>query len=112
MAYKRKTKPAPKIEITPAIAIVPIEPTERIEIKTELPEPEQMTFIPDFRIIKVKTTTALNIRQEPSFQARINGVLPPGAEETLTEIKVIDMERWGKIESGMGWINLRWTAEI
>lgn len=106
MAYKKRTKPAP-VE-TPKETPIETPKTEDTEVITE-----QMTFIPDFRIIKVKVIHgALNVRSRPTMQSGINAVLPDGTIVTLKKIEVLNTERWGELESGVGWINLKYTAEI
>ena len=109
MAYKKRTKPAPveTLNETP-IETPKVEDTAPTEVITE-----QMTFIPDFRIIKVKVIHgALNVRSQPTMQSRVNAVLPDGTVVTLKKIEVLNTERWGELESGVGWINLKYTAEI
>lgn len=58
---------------------------------------------------KVKVTTpALNVRIEPNADCRINAVITNFGVYTITQTS----GNWGKLKSGLGWINLGYTTKL
>jgi hypothetical protein len=62
-----------------------------------------------FKKYKVQiTTSALNARKGPSTDYKINYTLKKNDVETIIQEK----NNWGKLESGKGWIGLKYTKKI
>lgn len=56
----------------------------------------------------------LNIRKEPNASSTITGKLTYNDPNkyTIVEAKKVGTETWGKLKSGVGWINLRYTKRV
>lgn len=54
------------------------------------------------------TATLLNVRKLPSANSKITGLIKKKEVYTITETK----NGWGKLKSGLGWINLKYTRRI
>lgn len=52
--------------------------------------------------------TELNIRNEPSVKSKINGTIKNKGIYTIVD----EINNWGKLKSGAGWINLNYTKKI
>ncbi len=62
------------------------------------------------RVDKVDEDDTLNIRREPSYKSEITGRLAYNDPNVYT---IVDVERgWGKLKSGIGWINLFYTKRV
>ena len=56
----------------------------------------------------------LNIRKKPNASSAITGKLAYNdpRDYTIVETKKVGTETWGKLKSGAGWINLRYTKRV
>lgn len=62
---------------------------------------------------KVKVTaTSLYIRKGPGTSYAANGVVRKGETYTITEEALNGTTRWGKLQSGAGWISLKYTETV
>lgn len=73
-----------------------------IKVNNELPQ--EPTFTP--YVVRI-TAAALNVRQGPSMNYSVNMVIYKGGTYTIVEEK----NGWGKLKSGVGWINLQYTEK-
>ena len=67
------------------------------------------------KVDNVKKNDVLNIREKPSASARITGKLAYNDTNTYTivdETTSSDGGKWGKLKSGIGWINLYYTKKV
>ena len=71
-----------------------------IEITPETGDNAKLPFL-----VKV-TDFALNIREKPSALSRIMGVIRDKGIYTIVEVQ----GNWGRLKSGAGWINLKYTV--
>lgn len=62
-------------------------------------------------LVKINVETVLNVRNEPTTQAKINTTVKNGVY-TITEEKWNDGRLWGKLKSGVGWIALEYTQKL
>lgn len=58
-------------------------------------------------LVKV-TSEALNFRSGAGIQYKVNGTVKKGEVFTIVEVK----DGWGKLKSGAGWINLKYTKKV
>ena len=67
-----------------------------------------------FKEYMVKVTDgSLNIRKNAGVQNTVVGVIKDyGSYTIVAETKTSDGETWGKLKSGAGWINLRYTRRV
>ncbi len=103
MAGKKKA-PAPVEATTPPEAngsTAPEQPAP--EGTTPTPEPEQVPEFPR----QVQTAAPVPIRKGPGMGHRITGTAPRGKHTILEEA-----DGWGRLKSGKGWIDLRFTQPI
>lgn len=83
-----------------------LRPKNQKNIKTEA---AAKPTTPTFAAYKVKVTAnALNVRASGSMQAKINTVIHKNEVYTIVDKK----GDWGKLKSGAGWINLKYTAKV
>ena len=54
------------------------------------------------------TTNGLNIRPEPSTRLSPVGIITDRGVYTIVEVQ----GEWGRLKSGVGWINLRYTERL
>lgn len=56
----------------------------------------------------------LNIREKPDASSKITGKLAynDNNKYTIVQTKKVGTETWGKLKSGIGWINLRYTKRV
>jgi N-acetylmuramoyl-L-alanine amidase len=66
-------------------------------------EPYQATSY----VVKV-TTDVLNVRKEPNANATVVTTVKKGQAYTIVE----ESNGWGKLKSGIGWINLSYTTKM
>lgn len=59
-------------------------------------------------LVKI-ATDSLNVRQEASANSKIVGTVKEGQVYTITQIT---NSNWGKLKSGLGWINLNYTKRV
>jgi hypothetical protein len=62
------------------------------------------------KVDKVEKGDVLNIRKEPNANAEITGKLAYNDPNTYTIIEV--KNGWGRLKSGIGWINLHYTKNV
>lgn len=65
------------------------------------------TYTSNSYIVQV-TASALNVRKEPNAKSKINTVIYKNEQYTIVEEK----NGWGKLKSGRGWINLKYTKKV
>ena len=92
MAKKTNKDPAPKQVQQPA---------PEAATTPEAPEPEQA---PAFPLTVQVTTDRLEVRKGPGRGHQVTGRLCIGAF-TVSE----ESDGWGRLENGLGWIDLRFT---
>ncbi len=63
-----------------------------------------------FTPYKVKITKACNVRKRPTAASKKIMTLMAGG--TYTIVKENKSHKWGKLKSGAGWINLRYTKKV
>ena len=62
------------------------------------------------KVANVNKGDVLNIRKEPSAKATITGKLAYNDPNVYT---IVDVRNgWGKLKSGVGWINLSYTKRV
>ena len=67
------------------------------------------TVTPSYSHYKVKVTaSALNYRKGPGVSYGINGTITDRGIYTIVE----ESNGWGKLKSGAGWINLKYTSRV
>lgn len=66
------------------------------------------------KVSGVSKGDVLNIRKEPNASSAITGKLAYNDPNkyTIVETKKVGTETWGKLKSGIGWINLRYTKKV
>lgn len=66
------------------------------------------------QVANVEKGDVLNIRKEPSASSAITGTLKYNDPNkyTIVETKVVSGQTWGKLKSGLGWINLYYTKRV
>ena len=62
------------------------------------------------RVANVKAGDVLNIRKEPSSSAEISGKLAYNDHNVYTIVE--EQGTWGRLKSGIGWINLKYTVRV
>lgn len=62
------------------------------------------------RVANVKAGDVLNIRKEPSSSAEISGKLAYNDPNVYTIVE--EQGTWGRLKSGIGWINLKYTVKV
>lgn len=62
------------------------------------------------KVDKVQKGDVLNIRKEPNAKATITGELAYNDKNTYTIVE--EKDGWGKLKSGIGWINLHYTKKV
>lgn len=76
-------------------------------VKTEdVAQPSQFYI----RVANVKAGDVLNIRKEPSLSAEISGKLAYNDPNVYTIVE--EQGTWGRLKSGIGWINLKYTVRV
>lgn len=66
-----------------------------------------------FRPFSVEITTGtLNVRNNPGISNPITAQVFGGEIYRITDTRTIDGTQWGKLDSGAGWINLKYTRKI
>lgn len=71
-------------------------------------QPIQTPPAPNSVSFTVRVNTALNIRQLPTATSKIVGVIKAPSSYTIVEVQ----SGWGKLKSGVGWINLSYTTRV
>lgn len=72
-------------------------------------KPNNITATPSSSHYKVKiTASALNYRKGPGVSYAINGTITDRGIYTIVE----ESNGWGKLKSGAGWINLKYTSRV
>ena len=67
------------------------------------------TVLPSSSSFLVKVIASeLNVRKGPSHTYKVNTVIKKGEVYTIVDVK----NNWGKLKSGVGWINLSYTNKI
>jgi uncharacterized protein YgiM (DUF1202 family) len=94
----------PKKNVTPVVK--PIEKAEPV-VTPEVKPVEKVEENTNFRV-KV-TAAALNVRKGPGVKYAISTVIRDKGVYTIVEES---NECWGKLKSGAGWINLKYTKKI
>lgn len=86
-----------------ALAIV-----EAILNKSIIETPSTQPFL--IKVANVKKNDVLNIREKPDANSKKTGYLKYNDPNkyTITEVK----DGWGKLKSGVGWINLYYTKKV
>lgn len=66
------------------------------------------------KVANVSRGDKLNIRKEPDPTSKITGQLDYNdpRKYTIVGTKIVGTETWGKLKSGVGWINLRYTKRV
>ncbi|MFR1688210.1 MAG: N-acetylmuramoyl-L-alanine amidase [Massilimicrobiota timonensis] len=66
------------------------------------------------KVANVEKGDVLNIRASASASAKITGKLAYNDPNkyTIVQTKKVGTETWGKLKSGIGWINLRYTKRV
>ena len=67
------------------------------------------------KVDNVKKGDVLNIREKPNASSRITGKLVYNDRNTYTIVEErtsSDGGKWGKLKSGIGWINLHYTKKV
>lgn len=66
------------------------------------------------KVDNVAKGDVLNIREKPDASSSKTGSLAYNDTNkyTITETKKVGTETWGKLKSGIGWINLRYTKRV
>lgn len=67
------------------------------------------------KVTNVKKGDVLNIREKPNASSRITGKLvynDPNIYTIVEEKTSSDGGKWGKLKSGIGWINLHYTKKV
>ena len=62
------------------------------------------------KVANVDKNDVLNIREEPNAKAKITGKLAYNDPNTYTIVEV--KNGWGKLKSGLGWVNLSYTKTV
>lgn len=67
------------------------------------------------KVANVKKNDVLNIREKANANSRITGTLKYNDTNTYTIVEEktsSDSGKWGKLKSGIGWINLHYTKKV
>lgn len=66
------------------------------------------------KVANVSKGDVLNIREKADASSKITGKLAYNDPNkyTIVETKKVGTETWGKLKSGVGWINLRYTKKV
>lgn len=66
------------------------------------------------QVANVEKGDVLNIREKADASSKITGKLAYNDPNkyTIVETKKVGTETWGKLKSGIGWINLRYTKKV
>lgn len=66
------------------------------------------------KVANVEKGDVLNVREKPDASSKITGKLAYNDPNkyTIVETKKVGTETWGKLKSGIGWINLRYTKRV
>lgn len=66
------------------------------------------------KVANVSKGDVLNIREKPDATSKKTGSLAYNDPNTYTilETKKVGTETWGKLKSGIGWINMRYTKQV
>jgi uncharacterized protein YraI len=80
---------------------------------SQIPSPMAPNGKATFKVIDIPTNDVLNIREQPTSQSRIIGVMPPNAAEIVYEGRRSDDGRWLLIRYGdtIGWAASRYLQE-
>lgn len=87
-----------------------------IEYKSESSNQADSSSVSNFliKVANVNRGDKLNIRKEPNPSSAITDKLDYNdpCKYTIVSTKKVGTETWGKLKSGKGWINLRYTKRV
>ena len=63
-------------------------------------------------IVRVTSTSGLNIRSGPGMTYKVVGTVPYAGAYTIVQEKTVNGQKWGKLLSGAGWICLYYTQKV
>lgn len=76
--------------------------------KVNAPSVPPVPTVPSFKKYNVKVLTALNVRSTPSTSGKVNTVIRDNGIYGI----VAEQNGWGKLQSGAGWIALKYTKRV
>ena len=93
------------VDLPPA-PLPPIPP--KVEEKVEIVEAKEEKF----EEYRVKIVRSVNYRSGPGTKYKILGLLKPGEVYTISGEEMNGPTKWGKLQSGAGWVSLSFTKRI
>ena len=89
---------------------VKIEDNTSESTKNESSKNESSSVPYVIKVANVKAGDVLNIRKEPNASSNITGTLAYNDPNRYTIVE--EKNSWGKLKSGIGWINLKYTVKV
>ena len=80
----------------------------KVEEKVDIVEAKEEKF----EEYKVKIVRSVNYRSGPGTKYKILGLLKPGEVYTISGEEMNGPTKWGKLQSGAGWVSLSFTKRI